>query len=264
MSAGMRAKLAKFPDVELAPWVVRWSRWVVLGVLVAMAASHLRWMIADWNLHDARYYYDAAVHLRHGENLYVVGDPRSTFRYPPWFAAAWIPLTFLPKEAAVIAWSVAMLVASAWAIWPLIRQGTPAALLAALLFGELLFAISSIGNVQPLMVGLLLWGIPRRSGPFWIALAASLKVTPLAFVLVYVARREWWRAGLAAGLTLVFVAPMFLYEIPANVFSVGSMAIYRFLRPVCYQDFPAGLLPEALRDNNPQGIPRRIDGKLQT
>jgi hypothetical protein len=198
---------------------------MVLGILVAMAASHLHWMIADWNLHDARYYYDAAVHLRNGEDLYVVGDPRSTFRYPPWFAAAWIPLTFMPKEAAVIAWSVAMLVASAWAIWPLIRQGTPAALLAALLFGELLFAISSIGNVQPLMVGVLLWGIPRRSGPLWIALAASLKVTPLAFALVYVARREWWRAGLAAGLTVALVAPMFLYEIPPNVFSMGTMAI---------------------------------------
>jgi len=226
VSAGIRARLAKYPaGLVLAPWVVRWARWMVLGILVAMAASHLHWMIADWNLHDARYYYDAAVHLRNGEDLYVVGDPRSTFRYPPWFAAAWIPLTFLPKEAAVIAWSVAMLVASAWAIWPLIRQGTPAALLAALLFGELLFAISSIGNVQPLMVGLLLWGIPRRSGPFWIALAASLKVTPLAFVLVYVARREWWRAGLAAGLTVVLVAPVFLYEIPPNVFSMGSMAI---------------------------------------
>jgi NADP-dependent aldehyde dehydrogenase len=45
--------------------------------------------------------------------------------------------------------------------------------------------------------------------------------------------------------------------------SVGSYAIYRFLRPVCYQDFPAALLPEALRDNNPAGIPRRVDGKLQ-
>jgi hypothetical protein len=207
------------------PWVVRWARWLVLGVLIAMAASHLRWMIADWNLHDARYYYDAAVHLRHGEDLYVAGDPRSTFRYPPWFAAAWIPLTLLPKEAAIVVWSVGMLAASAWTIWPLIRQGTPAALMAALLFGELLFAISSIGNVQPLMVGVLLWGIPRRSGPIWIALAASLKVTPLAFALVYVARREWWRAGLAAGLTVALVAPMFLYEIPPNVFSVGSMAI---------------------------------------
>ena len=43
--------------------------------------------------------------------------------------------------------------------------------------------------------------------------------------------------------------------------SVGSLAIERFLRPVCYQDFPAGLLPEALRDGNPLGIPRRVDGK---
>ncbi len=29
--------------------------------------------------------------------------------------------------------------------------------------------------------------------------------------------------------------------------SVGTLAIYRFLRPVSYQDFPAALLPEALR-----------------
>jgi alpha-ketoglutaric semialdehyde dehydrogenase len=44
--------------------------------------------------------------------------------------------------------------------------------------------------------------------------------------------------------------------------SVGSLAIYRFLRPVCYQDFPAALLPEVLRDDNPGRIPRRVDGKL--
>jgi NADP-dependent aldehyde dehydrogenase len=44
--------------------------------------------------------------------------------------------------------------------------------------------------------------------------------------------------------------------------SVGSLAIQRFLRPVCYQDFPAALLPEVLRDGNPGGIPRRVDGKM--
>lgn len=43
--------------------------------------------------------------------------------------------------------------------------------------------------------------------------------------------------------------------------SVGSLAIYRFLRPVCYQDFPLGLLPEALRDGNPLHVPVRVDGK---
>jgi NADP-dependent aldehyde dehydrogenase len=30
--------------------------------------------------------------------------------------------------------------------------------------------------------------------------------------------------------------------------SVGTLAIYRFLRPVCYQDFPSGILPSALKD----------------
>jgi len=43
--------------------------------------------------------------------------------------------------------------------------------------------------------------------------------------------------------------------------SVGSLAIARFLRPVCYQDVPAALLPPALRDDNPMGVPRRLDGR---
>ena len=45
--------------------------------------------------------------------------------------------------------------------------------------------------------------------------------------------------------------------------SVGSLAITRFLRPVCYQDFPAALLPPALRDENTAGFPRRIDGVVE-
>ncbi|MFC7739644.1 aldehyde dehydrogenase (NADP(+)), partial [Roseomonas sp. GCM10028921] len=44
--------------------------------------------------------------------------------------------------------------------------------------------------------------------------------------------------------------------------SVGSLAIARFLRPVCYQDMPEALLPAALRDGNPMGLWRRIDGVL--
>ncbi|WP_444756709.1 aldehyde dehydrogenase (NADP(+)) [Pseudomonas sp. A014] len=42
--------------------------------------------------------------------------------------------------------------------------------------------------------------------------------------------------------------------------SVGSLAIDRFLRPVCYQNFPEALLPEALRDSNPLGLLRLVDG----
>lgn len=42
--------------------------------------------------------------------------------------------------------------------------------------------------------------------------------------------------------------------------SVGSLAIARFLRPVCYQDVPDALLPPALQDANPLRVPRRTDG----
>jgi NADP-dependent aldehyde dehydrogenase len=45
--------------------------------------------------------------------------------------------------------------------------------------------------------------------------------------------------------------------------SVGATAVRRFLRPVTYQDAPASVLPPALRDDNPLGIPRRVDGVLQ-
>ncbi|HEY9279148.1 MAG TPA: aldehyde dehydrogenase family protein, partial [Eoetvoesiella sp.] len=38
--------------------------------------------------------------------------------------------------------------------------------------------------------------------------------------------------------------------------SVGSAAIYRFLRPVSYQDIPDAYLPEALKNGNPWGVPR--------
>ncbi|MGJ7483779.1 aldehyde dehydrogenase (NADP(+)) [Variovorax sp. LT2P21] len=45
--------------------------------------------------------------------------------------------------------------------------------------------------------------------------------------------------------------------------SVGASAIDRFLRPVCYQDLPDALRPEALQDSNPLGLWRVVDGELK-
>jgi alpha-ketoglutaric semialdehyde dehydrogenase len=42
--------------------------------------------------------------------------------------------------------------------------------------------------------------------------------------------------------------------------SVGSAAIYRFARPVCFQNFPDAQLPEELKAANPLGILRLVDG----
>jgi 2,5-dioxopentanoate dehydrogenase len=43
--------------------------------------------------------------------------------------------------------------------------------------------------------------------------------------------------------------------------SVGTAAILRFARPVCYQGFPDALLPPALQDANPLGLLRLVDGR---
>lgn len=45
--------------------------------------------------------------------------------------------------------------------------------------------------------------------------------------------------------------------------SVGATAVRRFQRPVVYQDAPTQILPAALLDDNPLGIPRRVDGRLE-
>jgi 2,5-dioxopentanoate dehydrogenase len=46
--------------------------------------------------------------------------------------------------------------------------------------------------------------------------------------------------------------------------SVGTDAIYRWLRPVAFQDCPNELLPDALKNENPLGILRNVDGNLTT
>jgi NADP-dependent aldehyde dehydrogenase len=45
--------------------------------------------------------------------------------------------------------------------------------------------------------------------------------------------------------------------------SVGSQAIFRFVRPVCYQNFPDSMLPDELKSNNPLNILRMVDGVMK-
>jgi len=44
--------------------------------------------------------------------------------------------------------------------------------------------------------------------------------------------------------------------------SVGTQAIFRFTRPVCYQGFPDEALPQELKNANPPGIWRMVDGQM--
>ncbi len=69
-----------------------------------------------------------------------------------------------------------------------------------------------------------------------------------------------WPTGVEVSHAMVHGGP-FPATSDSRTTSVGTLAIRRFLRPVCYQDFPAALLPPVLRDDSPTPVPRRVDGK---
>lgn len=68
-----------------------------------------------------------------------------------------------------------------------------------------------------------------------------------------------WPTGVEVGHAIVHGGP-FPATSDSRTTSVGSLAIERFLRPVAYQNLPDALLPEPLKDANPWGVPRLVDG----
>lgn len=72
-----------------------------------------------------------------------------------------------------------------------------------------------------------------------------------------------WPTGVEVNDSMVHGGP-FPATSDSRTTSVGSLAIYRFQRPVSYQNIPSNLLPEALQDDNPWGLPRRVDGTLRS
>ncbi|MDX2917007.1 MULTISPECIES: aldehyde dehydrogenase (NADP(+)) [Streptomyces] len=68
-----------------------------------------------------------------------------------------------------------------------------------------------------------------------------------------------WPTGVEVGHAMVHGGPFPATTDPRGT-SVGTLAIERFLRPVAYQDVPDALLPDELRDGNPLGVWRRLDG----
>jgi hypothetical protein len=83
----------------------------------------------------------------------------------------------------------------------------------ALFFGSLLLWSASSGNIQPLIVAALVYGVDRPSGALWIGLTASLKVFPLFYALVYVGRGMWLRAAAATALAAVLWLPVLLFDL---------------------------------------------------
>jgi hypothetical protein len=195
--------------------LVRGARLVALAVVIGWSISNVAFHVAAWNLADMDAYWNAALRLREGQPLYpALADPSAAdvYRYAPWFAWAWVPLTFLPKLAVGIVWSAILLAATGWALRPLMRPDLTS-LAALLLLGSFLVWAASVGNVQPLLIAALVHGLERRTGPIWVGVVASLKAVPILYALIYVGRGEWVRAATSLVVAALLAVPFLLYDL---------------------------------------------------
>lgn len=195
-----------------AETAIRAARLLALAIVVGWSVTNAWYRISDWSLSDMDAYWNAALRVREGALLYPpLADPSAAdvYRYAPWFAWAWVPLTYLPRALVATGWSVILVGATVSALRPLMRP-TAASIGTAALIGSMLIWAASVGNVQPLMVATLVHGIDRRSGPLWVGIAASLKAVPIVYVLIYLGRREWSRVVATLAVAALLAAPLLI------------------------------------------------------
>lgn len=207
---------------------------------MAMLVGYLGYTMASWFLAwdpaDGGAYYDAAYRLVHGQPLYPPINPEAheVYRYAPWFAVTWVPFTMLPRDVALHVWSLAMLGCSVGAVWPLLTRPTWARVALAALIGQTLVETAMFGNAHPLVVALLVWTAGRRFFPAWVGVAASLKLVPLAFAVVWAGRRQWSRAAAAVGVAAVLFAPILLFDLSGYPTDPGTglLSLYTVSPPL--------------------------------
>jgi hypothetical protein len=223
MAGGMVAHGA---GLSFAPMrmVVRGARLIAMAIALGWLGYTLASWFLAWNPADAGAYYGAAQRLVNHQPLYPPLNPEAheVYRYAPWFAVLWIPLTVFPEPVVAHAWSLAMLAASAIAVWPVVRGGTPAAITLGALLGAFLAETAMFGNAHPLVVALLVWSIRSRSAPLWVGVVASLKLVPILFLLPWAGRGQWGKVALGIGSAALLLAPIVLFDLSNYVTSPGT------------------------------------------
>ena len=211
---------------------------LVIGLLFGTMLIRVALIATDWNFGDIDAYWLAAERLKHGEPLYLGSlnpDSYQVFRYAPWFAWLWVPLTFLPRLLVEVGWAIVLGLASLWILLGLARLRSAAAIGLALIITPWLLSLVQVGNIQPLVVAALAYGMSRRSGPLWLGASAALKVVPGLFTLVYVARRQWRQVILALACTAVLAAPFLLYDLSGYQTDPGrSVSLYYYVSPLAW------------------------------
>ena len=213
-------------DAEPNPTPVHRSRvelilWAAASLVLVAAIAVSTVYIGTYNQHhftDLYVYLGGGDAFRHGQDLYQteMATPFAgfllKFTYPPLAAVLFAALAVLPLAVAIGIFTTATLAILFLCLRAVLVRVAPARLLARFPVPVLALAITlaaawlepvretiSFGQVNILLLGLIVADC-LVAKPWWprgllIGLAASIKLTPAAFVLYFVAKKEW-RAAL--------------------------------------------------------------------
>jgi len=185
---------------------------IVTCWLFALANAVL--VTQQWEFNDVHAYLGAGQRIAEGGPVYApTADESELYRYSPWFAVLWIPFTRLPTLAVEVGWAIVLIGATLLVLINFRRSWAELAL--ALLLGGLLYRTAGWGNVQPIIVAALVYLLPTRAGPWVVGITASLKVWPLAAVVVYAWRRDWSAVAISVGVALALSAPALFTDLNA-------------------------------------------------
>ncbi|WP_170112228.1 glycosyltransferase 87 family protein [Nocardia fluminea] len=211
------------PEQERSPRPINRAWWLVPVLLTVVSVVCVRTPIWPFERYsdgfiDLQVYRLGIEAMRDGADIY--GQlPKTTigiglpFIYPPFAAIALAPFALLPWGAAKVLYVVVSIAAVAWTLYLVARRYHPnrkqAALLVtacALPLAMLLEPVRStidFGQVNLLLMVLVATDclLPKTRYPrgMLIGLAAAIKLTPAAFVLYFLVRKDYKAAATAAG-----------------------------------------------------------------
>ena len=175
-------------------------RTALFGAIVVGVAARYVVGLATGSMGDFLVYRQAGVAVQGPGSLYAAGDTLP-FTYPPFAALAYTPFAGLGTGWARwlhTAFGAALLV---WVLVALRRRlRVPLPLVVATALTMPFIRSLQLGQVNPLVFALLVtdWVVLSRRAGILTGLAAGLKVTPAAFGLIALLRRDWRAASAAA------------------------------------------------------------------
>jgi alpha-1,2-mannosyltransferase len=172
----------------------------LMAVTIVALALVSRRSTKPWTFIDLVVYRGGAEQLLHQHSIYAGPAGRNAFTYPPFAAAAFIPLQVLGEHPANVVMTLLSLVALAVSVLLLGRHLHLQRWVAVVVVGLGGLALQPVqytlwlGQVNLVLMAFVLLDIfvmPRRFKGMLIGVAAGIKLVPGIFVLYYLLRRDW-------------------------------------------------------------------------